>query len=142
MDTFRVRLIVPLPDGWFAKESITLVSSDGQANVIASSEPLDPEFDTRRYAVVQGDILSADFNEYTEHSFESAVVFGQPGYVRRYSWTPPDGGLPVTQVQAYFATNGRGYTVTATTPSPTFEAFESEFRSVLEGMALAPPTGG
>lgn len=41
LQRFKPQLTAPLPEGWFAKESITLLAPDGQANVIASSEPLD-----------------------------------------------------------------------------------------------------
>jgi hypothetical protein len=137
MTTFRARLVLPLPEGWHAKESITLLAPDGQGNVIASSEPLDPSMDARHYADVQGELLHSDFNEYREHAFEPALVFGgRPGYVRVFSWKPENGDR-ITQIQAYYAANSRGYTLTATTPSATFEGFEPVFRRVLQGVALA-----
>jgi hypothetical protein len=119
-----------------AKESFTLLAPDGQANIIASSEPLDRSIETRQYADVQGDLLAQEFPDYFSLSYESALVFGRrPGYIRTFTWKPPD-GVPVTQIQAYYARDGRGYTATATTPSERFEDFEADFRRVLLGMTL------
>jgi hypothetical protein len=136
MATFRPTLVLPLPDGWFAKESITILAPNGQGNVIASSEPLPTEIDARQYADVQGDLLAKEFDDYSEYTFEPALVFGgRPGYVRQFSWTTQE-GQRVTQIQAYYAADGRGYTATATTPAVSFESFETVFRSVLAGMTL------
>jgi hypothetical protein len=141
MTMFRARLQLPLPDGWSAKESLTLLEPDGQGNVIASSEPLDVKIDARRYADVQGDLLRTEFPGYEEHSFEPARVFGgRPGWQRQFSWTPPEGER-VTQIQTYYAAAGRGYTATATTPSWKFETLEPHFRRVLGGIALEPAQG-
>ena len=48
---------------------------------------------------------------------------------------PPD-GVAVTQMQAYYAENGRGYTTTATTPSTQFDRFEWAFNMVLSDIAI------
>ncbi|MCB0880015.1 MAG: DcrB-related protein [Thermoleophilia bacterium] len=136
MQRFKPQLTAPLPEGWFAKESITLLAPDGQANVIASSEPLDPTIDTNQYAQVQGDLLRKEFPGYREFAFEPArMLGGKQGYIRRFEWTPPD-GVAVTQIQLYYAEEGRGYTATATTPSTQFERFEMQFRQLLGGLAL------
>jgi hypothetical protein len=138
MTIFRARLQLPLPEGWFAKESLTLLEPNGQGNVIASSEPLDDTIDARQYADVQGELLRNEFPGYVEHEFEPARVFGgRPGWRRHFSWTPPDSER-VTQIQAYYAAAGRGYTATATTPSSSFESLEADFHRVLDGMALEP----
>ena len=133
---FAPRLRATLPAGWFAKESMTLLAPDGQANVIASSEPLDPTITAQRYAEIQGDVLNQKFEGYRQLRFEPTLVFGgRPGYLRQFEWTPPD-GVPVTQVQLYFAANGRGYTATATTPSSEFHRFEQQFDQMLSGLLL------
>ena len=67
MQTFRPRLRAEVPETWFAKESVTFLAPDGQANVIASSEPLDPSIDTERYASTQGDLLAKEFPGYEQH---------------------------------------------------------------------------
>jgi hypothetical protein len=136
---FAPQLSAPLPEGWFAKESVTLLAPDGQANIIASSEPLDPSIDTTRYATVQGDLLFKEFPGYQQWAFEPANMFGgRQGYVRRFSWAPPD-GVPITQVQLYYAEGGRGYTATATSPTPQFPRFETTFRQVLGGLQIHLP---
>jgi hypothetical protein len=133
---FKPQLTAPLPEGWFAKESITLLAPDGQANIIASSEPLDPSIDTDRYSEVQGELLRKEFPGYREFAYEPAQMLGgRRGFIRRFEWTPPD-GVPVTQIQLYYAENGRGYTATATTPSTAFERFELQFRQLLGGLQL------
>ena len=63
------------------------------------------------------------------------MLGGKSGYIRRFEWTPPD-GVAVTQIQLYYAEEGRGYTATATTPSTQFERFEMQFRQLLGGLAL------
>ena len=134
---FEARLSMALPPGWFAKESVTLLAPDGSANVIASSEPLDPSIDTDRYAEVQGGLLRREFPHYQELWFgRMAVLGGLPGVQREFTWTPPD-GVPVTQLQWYFAQAGRGYTATATTPSSSFSRLEPALRHVLGGVRVA-----
>ena len=101
---------------------------DGQANVILSSEPLAPDIDTHRYALLQSDALRNEFNLYQELEFRADTVFGdRQGYVRSFEWTPPD-GMRVSQIQLYHAIPGRGYTATASTPTWHF----AEVRPVLE----------
>ncbi len=133
---FRGELTAALPGDWFAKESTTLLAPDGQANVIASSEPLDPSIDTDRYASVQGDLLRGEFPGYEEKSFDRIEIFGgRSGYMRHFQWTPPD-GVPVVQLQLYYAENGRGYTATATTPAEGFPSRELLLRQILLGLRI------
>ena len=129
---FKPQLTAVLHEGWLAKESITLLAPDGQANVIASSESLDPSIDTtERYAEIQGEILGKEFEGYREFQFESTKVLGgREGFMRRFEWTPPD-GQPVTQIQLYYTEGGRGYTATATTPSEHTQRFELVLRQIL-----------
>jgi hypothetical protein len=136
-ERFEPRLRLQLPEGWFAKESLTVLAPDGQANVIASSEPLDPTIDSQRYAQVQGDLLQREFPRFHELAFLPALVFGgRPGYLRHFEWTPPEGER-VTQIQLYYAANGRGYTATATTPSSSFARFELDLRRIVAEISLA-----
>ncbi len=133
---FVPRLRATLPDGWFAKESMTLLAPDGQANLIASSEPLDPSITAEQYAQVQGDLLAKEFPGYRQLRYQRALVFGgRPGYERAFQWTPPD-GAPVIQVQLYFAASGRGYTATATTPAAQYPRFEGAFRKALDELSI------
>jgi len=133
-------LTAALPEGWFVKESITLLDPDGQANVIASTEPLDPNIDAQWYAEVQGDLLRREFREYREFHFGPTRVFGgRQGYMRRFEWTPPEAdAVPVTQLQLYYAENGRGYTATATTPTSQIQRFELLLRQILGGLRIEP----
>lgn len=136
MNRFKPRLSAPLPAGWFAKESLTLLSPDGQANVIVSSEPLDPSIDTTQYATVQGDLLASEFPGYRQLTFEPAKMLGgRQGYMRRFEWRPPN-GLPVTQLQQYYVESARGYTTTATVPSAQFERFEDQLLELLRGVEI------
>lgn len=135
-ERFRPRLTLPHPEAWFAKESLTLIAPDGQANVIASGEPIPWDIDVASYADVQGGQLRAKFSRYLEHEFGPVVLAnGLQGYRRRFEWTPPD-GVPVTQIQVYYAEPGRGYSVTATTPTTQFDRFETIFQRVQGGIQL------
>ena len=136
MRRFRSETSAPVPEGWFTKDSITLLSPDGQANVIASSEPLDPSIDTARYAEVQGELLTKEFPGYVEHEYRQVEVFGgREGYLRAFEWRPPD-GEPVTQLQIYHASEGRGFTATATTPSAHFAEKEFLLRQIMDDLMI------
>lgn len=126
-----------VPKGWWARESLTLVAPDGQANVIASSEPLDPSIDVERYAKIQGDRLREEFFGYREIAFDQLrLSFGRPhGLRRRFEWNGSH-GEPMTQVQLYHVENGRGYVATATTPSRQIERFEEELQQALGGLLI------
>lgn len=118
---FHGQLSVDVPQGWFAKESITLVAADGQANVITSSEPLDPGTTSSDYARTQGDLLQREFPGFEELSFDATRLLGdRSGYLRRFRWHPPD-DRPVLQMQTYYVENGRGYTSTATLVASAIE---------------------
>jgi hypothetical protein len=135
---FAPTISVPLPEGWFPKESITLLEPTGRANVIASSEPLEPGMNAQTYAELQGNLLRTEFPEYDEFTFEPMTVFGgRDGFLRRFEWTPPD-GVPITQIQVYYAENGRGYTATATSPTQEFAKHEQSIIAVLEGLRIDP----
>jgi len=125
--------------GWYFKESFTFLEPNGDANVIASSEPVSDDLDSTAYADAQGDLLRAEFPGYEEYSFEPMLVFGNhQGFMRRFSWVPPDKD-PVVQMQIYYASNGRGYTATATTPESTYERLGAQLREVLESLLIIVP---
>jgi hypothetical protein len=133
---YRSTLSAIPPQGWFVKESITLLAPDGQANVIVSSEPIHPSIDSTQYAMIQGELLAAEFPHYVEHDFTAVLLLGRyDGFVREFSWTPPD-GVRVTQIQFYCAVAGRGYTGTATAPASMFEAHELSLRETLLSAAV------
>ena len=124
------------PVDWFAKESHTFLAPDGRANVIASSEPLDPDIDSFSYADIQGDLLQREFRGYVQQSFEEMDVFGgRAGFMRRFTWQPED-GEPVTQIQLYCAEDGRGYTATATTPSTEYASYELTLVTLLQSLSI------
>ena len=136
MPRMKPNLSADLPKDWFAKDSVTLLAPDGGANIIASSEPLDESIDAHQYANIQGDLLRKEFPGYQEFTFQpTEVMGGYQGYVRRFEWTPPD-GVPVTQIQLYYAEKGRGYTATATTPSAQYERFELQLRIILDSLMI------
>ena len=82
---FRPRIAAAVPDDWFVKESITLLAPDGQANIIASGEPLDDDLTSERYAQVQGELLVAEFPGYKQLSFGPIELFeGRSGFVRKF----------------------------------------------------------
>lgn len=136
MQKFKSQLSAPVPNGWFAKDSYTLLSPDGQANVIVSSEPLSPEIDTRAYAQIQGDLLRKEFQGYREFVFEPTEIFGgRSGYLRRFEWAPPN-SASIVQIQIYYVENGRGYTATATTRAADAKRFELDLRMVLGGLRI------
>lgn len=138
MQKFKSQLSAPLPEGWFAKDSCTLLSPDGKANVIISSEPLASDIDTRSYAQIQGELLYNEFPGYREFVFESTEIFGgHSGYLRRFEWIPPD-SEPVIQIQLYTVENGRGYTATATTLASDAKGLELDLRLILGGLRLEP----
>jgi tetratricopeptide (TPR) repeat protein len=134
MRPFAPSLRGALPDEWLLKESVTLLAPDGRANVIVSSEPLDPSIDTADYADLQGRLLRAEFPGFTEHEVSETPVLGGAFGVRRLlSWTPPDAD-PVTQIQVYLVRGGRGYTATATASTEDFHAVELQLRQVLDAL--------
>lgn len=136
MASYRVPLTAGVPDGWVAKGSITLLAPDGQANVIASSEPLEEATDTLRYAQTQGEVLERDFPGYREvHSGPVRLLGGRRVFHRIFEWTPEEAS-PVTQIQVYYVEGGRAFTATATTPSSHFDAAEGTLKAVLASLRI------
>ena len=109
MDRFWPVITASIPPEWFGKESITLIEPGGQANVIASSEPLSPEVQLDGYAEQTGRMLD-ELPAYKMLASEPKQVFGgRDGHFLRFEWTPED-GEPVTQIQILCVVAGRGYT--------------------------------
>ena len=130
------RITASKPVEWYSKESHVFLSPDGRANVVASSEPLEPDIDSRGYADVQGDLLEQEFAGYREHSFEAMAVFGgRTGFRRRFSWQPED-SEPVTQVQLYYAEDGRGFTATATAAEGEYDLYELTLLELLGSLRI------
>lgn len=129
-----------LPDGWFFKESLTLLAPDGQANVIASSEPLDRSITAREYAEVQGDLLESEFPGYRQFStLEPLNLKGlsDKAFLREFSWNPRDGDTDtVRQLQIYAVRSGRGFTATATTPESRYDDFRIELMEILVSLCI------
>jgi hypothetical protein len=119
------------PDGWCAKWSVTVQSPTGDANVIVSSEPLDPTIDSKDYADAQGELLEDEFPGYDEESFERATAFGMPGYLREFRWTPEDGD-PVRQLQSYAADDGTGYVATGTALARDFDDLRDDMVEIMD----------
>ncbi|WP_176445353.1 DcrB-related protein [Blastococcus mobilis] len=119
------------------KESITILSPDGQANVIASSEPLDSAINSAEYAREQGELLGEKFPGYTQLHYAPVDVFGgHPGYYRSFQWTPPD-NVPVSQFQLYLARNSRGYTATATTGLRSAHIYQDILIAILRQLFIS-----
>ena len=74
--TFHGRIGARMPGDWFAKESLTFLAPDGQANVIVSNEALDASIDTAQYA----DNIMAELRKRTGQQVYGAQVniFGAP----------------------------------------------------------------
>jgi hypothetical protein len=128
-----------LPGDWDFKESITLLSPDGQANIIFSSEPVSSDFDSTRYAQIQGELLYEEFPEYIEQAFDPVVFGGIEGWERRFEWKPADRDR-VTQIQRYAVAAQRGYTATATVPAQSFSIHGELLQTLLAELWLTPST--
>ena len=143
MQAVKTRLSATIPDDWVWKESLTFLAAEGQANVIFSSEPLDPSVDLERYTSGQSDLLRQEFPDYREIALEPMRMMGhRQGYLRRFEWAPPD-GVEVTQIQLYYVEDSRGYTATATTPTTNFDKVAPALTGILEQLTLdsgSPPS--
>jgi tetratricopeptide (TPR) repeat protein len=134
MTRSNLDISVDVPDGWQLKQSITVFAPDGLANVIASTEPLAPEFTTETYAGAQGDLLDREFPQFEQLELSQIQTDDEREFIRRvFRWTP-EGGEQVTQIQLYCATRGRGYTATATTPTSEYNAHSFELELILRGL--------
>jgi uncharacterized protein YjbI with pentapeptide repeats len=130
-----------VPPGWIIEVddeeyTLTVQNRNAYAEVIVSSEPIDPDIDTQEYAEHQGDLLQEDLPGYHVFTYEQTNVFGGDlGFRRVYSWDPED-GPPITQIQQYYAENSRGYKATATAYSSEIARYEPEMRQVLVNTTL------
>ena len=132
------RLRLRVPAGWAVKESFTVLSPDGQANVIVSREPLAPDLTTEQYAEIQHGLLRREFPGFEQHDLTEVTLSCGPALLRTFSWKPPD-GVRVTQRQLYFAADGTGCTATATTASSAIARFGPLFDTVLRSLELTVP---
>ncbi|MBC9820541.1 DcrB-related protein [Terrabacter sp. MAHUQ-38] len=131
---------VAAPAGWLSKQSWTVFAPGGQANVIASSEPIAPQLDTEQYAQAQGDLLWREFPQFHEHSLEQISLGPRRALLRDFEWWPPD-GVKVRQLQVYLAVSGQGFTATATTPASNFPHVEQVLRATLSRVRFGPWVG-
>jgi tetratricopeptide (TPR) repeat protein len=138
MTRFSPTLSVPLPPDWSAKESITLTAPDGQANLVASSEPVPPDLSTHEYAEkLAAALTEEELPGYRVISFEPTVLSdGREAWMRRFEWDPPE-SPSISQVQLYYVADARGYTATATTPVTEVERYDLELGQLLEGLRLS-----
>ncbi|HEY5816693.1 MAG TPA: DcrB-related protein [Solirubrobacterales bacterium] len=138
-----LRIDIDPPLGWKFEEKITLLRDpvDGDlplANVIASSELVPPEIDAEYYARKMSAQLQQECPAYRELQFEEMDVFGgRNGWLRRFEWEP-ERGDPVTQLQIYYADDGRAFMATATAKSADFEKCRAELAHVLYSLRLRP----
>jgi len=137
MTRFTPRLSLPLPDGWRAREEITLVAPDGQANIVASSESVSADLTTREYAEAAGTTLASNqLPGFQEISFEpSELSDGREGWLRRFTWDPPD-APNVTQSQLYYVEGERGYTATATSVAGEAARYDLQLSQLLSGLLV------
>lgn len=128
------RLCTPVPDGWTVEEKVTMehVSS----HIVVSSSPIDPAFDSLRFALRAADEIRQGSPAYREHTFEPRRAFERDGYLHRFSWSPP-GWSPVTQVKLYAAGGGRSVTATATCAMDAIESGLEELLRTLDGLTIA-----
>jgi hypothetical protein len=135
---FPTRLEIPRYDGWGGRWSATLTAAGGRANLVATTEPIDPSIDPRQYADAQAEPVEREFDDYVELSFEAALVFGgRPGYLRRFEWRSDIGR--VRQMQAYYTWNGRAYLMTGTALAEGFEEVEESLNALMAGVTIGPP---
>jgi tetratricopeptide (TPR) repeat protein len=132
MTTFTSQVALPLPEGWVGRETIAIQAPDGQANVIASSEPIAPETTGEAYAELVGrSLVEQELPGYREVSFERADEGDH--WLRTYEWEPPE-SPSITQTQLYYVDDGRGYTVTATMATSERARYELELGLLLRSL--------
>jgi hypothetical protein len=118
------------------KESLTVLAPYGQANVIVSTDVIDPRMSTEEFASSQGDQLRAEFPGYEELEVSPHSFAGMPGILRRLRWQPPD-GVPVLQLQLYALPEpGRSLTATATTAHAAATLTEPQLLEILDSISI------
>ena len=136
MDLTQTSITLPLPPEWVFRESLTLVAPSGRANVIASSEPVPSDMDTSAYALTQRELLK-ELPGYEELSTETfTLAGGEQALLRKHTWQPED-TKPVTQLQVYYVSGDRAYTVTATAPTEEFDEHRAVLGEVVAGLGTA-----
>ncbi len=135
----QVEVTPAVPPGWYVKLSWTLIAPDGQANVIASSEPLSAHFTSDTYAATQGELLRKEFPHFQEFRMRPILIGGHSAWQREFAWTPPD-GVQVLQHQLYCVVvtvdGQRGVTATATAPSSSAHRFREVFATILGSLRI------
>jgi hypothetical protein len=127
---------IEVPDGWYYKESVTIVAPDSQSNIILSSEWLDESLTGNEYAEIQADQLERGFPGYRQLSYEEFALpeDGVAG-LRVFEWNP-ESGPPVTQMQLYYVIPGRGITSTATAPTAHFPQVKATLFDVFRSISV------
>ncbi len=133
-----LRPTAPAPADWSRKESVTVRSPDGSANVIVSTEPLERGMTAAAYAHHQGGLLRREFPGFVEESIQPYPAFGTPdGWMRVFRWSPAN-GTPTFQMQIYAVVAGRGCTATATTSQWQEARHRTLLAAVLAGVRCPP----
>jgi hypothetical protein len=134
MKTYKPKLTAMLPDGWIGRESITLLAPTGNANVIASSDEVNPTLNTKDYADAQVAQARAEFPGYRQLMLKEFRVFGGlPGYIHQFEWESDKG--TVRQTQLYYVANGTVWYATATATSIAYEQVQGQLLEVLSGLS-------
>lgn len=135
-----------VPGGWCTSElqldpdedgsrTFTVRAVDGSANVISSSEPLDPAMTTRTYADSQETLLREELAGYEQHAAGHSAAYEGDGYERVFTWIPDAAGR-IWQIQAYAARDGVGYTTTGTTTIDAPRSVRQMLRRVVTSVRL------
>ncbi len=127
------------PIGWGIKQSVTLLHPDEHANFIASTEPLAVHIDSDEYAASQLVLARREFPGFYEIAGGWLTLnSGHRAVWRTFSWTPT-GGQPVTQLQAYVANDGTGYTATGTATTHLWPQYEASFHELVRTIEVCEP---
>jgi hypothetical protein len=144
MHRFRSVLSVAVPDGWLARESIELVSTDERVYVAASVSALPPDMTLDQYAEDHSRQIGELYPEYEETGLDRVTLpSGRETIFRNLRWQPPEGDR-LGEVQMYAIEDGRGILARACTPVDSFAQHEARLREVLSGITLgsASMSGG
>ena len=128
------------PAKWIFKDSITLLEPTGRANIILSSEALDPSMDLEQYATQYLEALESEFRQFRQIGADLNIELRGvgPAIRRTFAWSP-EGRDPVTQVQQYSVGPSRGYTSTASCSSSDFNELQSLFTAGLDSISVELP---
>jgi hypothetical protein len=133
-------IAVCMPPGWSLRESLTVTSPGGDANVIFSSERLQPPISAWDYMINGYDLLASEFSGFVSRGFEQFSIEGVTGEVYRhvFEWEPPEeGSRPVVQMQLYAVRQARGFTATATTTADRIDELGSVLVGILSSLIIS-----